>query len=260
MCVAHPRLPPPHPQANNAYWDTDGSITDNSVTIKAPAAGTVVAVGWLPAAKTAVLAFRGSSSAVDWLENFDQWLTLAPATPVLKNLFPDARVHMGFLDQFQAVADRAPGPQWSVKRRLLALTGGVDPALVILTGHSLGGAVATIGGVWASYVWPGADVRVVTYGAPATGNAEWAQAVASVVGRVWRVVNKWDIVPTLPPLIGYAQADYGGWLPSGSSMMLEARPKPPSAKALNWDDHACTKYRLAILGTSHATAPDWVVA
>ena len=55
---------------------------------------------------------------------------------------------MGFLDQFQAVADRAPGPKWNVKARLLKLSGGTDPALVIITGHSLGGAVATIGGVW----------------------------------------------------------------------------------------------------------------
>jgi hypothetical protein len=167
---------------------------------------------------------------------------------------------MGFLDQFQAVTDRAPGPKHSVKAALLTLTGGVDPALIILTGHSLGGAVATIGGVWASYVWPGADVRVVTFGAPATGNAEWAQAVHSVVGRVWRVVNKWDIVPTLPPLLAYVQAEYGAWLPTSTSLVLEPRPPPPSAKLLNWDDHACTKYRLGILGTSHATAPDWVVA
>ena len=56
-----------------------------------------MAIGWLPESRTVVLAFRGSASAVDWIEDFDQILALAPATPVLKNLFPDARVHAGFL-------------------------------------------------------------------------------------------------------------------------------------------------------------------
>lgn len=219
-----------------------------------------MAIGWLPESRTVVLAFRGSASAVDWIEDFDQILALAPATPVLKNLFPDARVHAGFLEQFQAVADHAPAPKWNIKHRVLQLSGGVDPALIIVTGHSLGGAVATIGSVWASLMWPAASVRVTTFGAPSTGNAEWAAAVQSVVGRVYRIVDKWDIVPTLPPLLGYAQADYGGWLQTSTSLVLEPRPKAPNAKMYNWEDHACTKYRVAILGTNHVTAPDWVVA
>jgi len=154
------------------------------------------------------------------------------------------------------------GPAWSLKHRLLRLSGGVDPALIIITGHSLGGGVAVIASVWASDVWPAAAIRVVTFGAPKVGNSEWNDAVGAVVGRQWRVVNRWDMVPELPIFLGYEQGALGAWLPTNASLVLAPRPRPPDSRgyaAFNWDDHACTQYRVALLNVERVSAPDWVV-
>jgi len=249
-------------QANNAYWSGPGTIGANSETVEAPKRGTVYALAWAPETRTATIAFRGTASAGAWVQDFDQVLALVPVTPILHSMFPEARVHQGFLEQFEQVASKAVGPSWALKHRLLRLSGGVDPALIIITGHSLGGGVAAISSVWASAVWPAAAVRVATFGAPKVGNAEWNAAVRAVVGRQWRVVNRWDMVPELPILLGYEQGALGAWLPTNASLVLAPRPPPPDPPgyaAFNWDDHACTQYRVALLNVDHVSAPDWVL-
>ncbi len=60
------------------------------------------------------------------------------------------------------------------------LAGGpVSPTRVIVSGHSLGGGVAAIAGPWAALTWPAADVRVVDFGAPMSGNAQFAQVASA---------------------------------------------------------------------------------
>ena len=61
---------------------------------------------------------------------------------------------------------------------LRELSGGAAPAKVIATGHSLGGGLASLAGVWAALQWPAADVRVVTLGSPMVGNQAWADVSA----------------------------------------------------------------------------------
>ncbi len=81
---------------------------------------------------------------------------------------------------------RAPagGPQLTGARARLGrqvlreLSGGAAPAKVIATGHSLGGGLASLCGVWAALQWPGADVRVVTLGSPKVGNQAWVDVRA----------------------------------------------------------------------------------
>jgi len=81
---------------------------------------------------------------------------------------------------------RAPagGPQLTGARARLGrqvlreLSGGAAPAKVIATGHSLGGGLASLCGVWAALQWPGADVRVVTLGSPMVGNQAWVDVRA----------------------------------------------------------------------------------
>ena len=76
------------------------------------------------------------------------------------------------------------------------------------TGHSLGGALALLAGVWLQ------DVRrVVTFGAPRVLDVAGADAMAAEVGlvgaqkcSVYRVVRRGDPVPWLPPLAA------GAWL------------------------------------------------
>lgn len=78
--------------------------------------------------------------------------------------------------------------------QLLRLSKGAVPTRIECTGHSLGGGLATICGVWAAMVWPQSDVRIVTFGSPKAGNSDFAAGVLATVGRTYRVVNMYDEV------------------------------------------------------------------
>jgi pimeloyl-ACP methyl ester carboxylesterase len=94
------------------------------------------------------------------------------------------RVHRGFRDAENALSE--PVEAW------LARLGGAAP---VVTGHSLGAAMATL---LAARV-RGADL--VTFGSPRVGSTEFA---ASFAGRnVRRYVDCCDMVTTLPPNVGY---------------------------------------------------------
>ncbi|MEZ8335860.1 lipase family protein [Vibrio splendidus] len=94
------------------------------------------------------------------------------------------RVHEGFHKAFESVKDE-------INTGLLNLT---DNKPLFITGHSLGGALATIAakrlefnhGIAACY----------TFGAPRVGDKEW---IATIKTPIYRVVNAADSVTMLPP-------------------------------------------------------------
>ena len=51
-------------------------------------------------------------------------------------MYPDAHVHHGFLQQLQAVTDKAPNTTQNIGDVLMEMSGGVPPSLVIVTGWS----------------------------------------------------------------------------------------------------------------------------
>jgi hypothetical protein len=106
------------------------------------------------------------------------------------------RVHSGF-----AAAARALMPQireWLRSTR-------PDPNRLILTGHSLGAAMATL----AATVWRPA--WLVTLGSPRVGDADFAATMA--VTNVVRLVDCCDAVTALPPpLLGYVHVTTGTYL------------------------------------------------
>lgn len=77
---------------------------------------------------------------------------------------------------------------------------------VLVTGHSLGAAIAIMDSVFLKSKLP-ADVPIKTtvFGLPRGGNQEWADFVDKTLGNTLQhVVNDKDIVPTVPPrFIGF---------------------------------------------------------
>jgi triacylglycerol lipase len=117
-----------------------------------------------PAEGFAVVAFRGTRPGVlaDLLADADLRLVRWEGA---------GRVHAGFAAALRRFESFPAGRVW-------------------FTGHSLGGALATLAHARA----PGAGL--VTFGAPRVGDREFA---AAFPGRAWRVVNNNDFVPRLPP-------------------------------------------------------------
>jgi hypothetical protein len=134
-------------------------------------------LGFNDARKVQVVGVRGTANDVNWQLNRDRRGVPDPATGAI--------LHAGFKRAADAIyADLKP-----------RLKAGYRTYLV---GHSLGGAVAAILGVYLQRDgWP-VD-RVITFGQPKFTDAAGAKAFAGL--PLVRVVNQNDIVPLLPATI-----------------------------------------------------------
>lgn len=138
------------------------------------------------AGRTAFLAFRGSSDLADWLADFD----LVPANYLPVGGF--GQVHGGFHDVYDCVRD-------SIAANLATATAGCDQ--ILITGHSLGAALAVLAGPDIFRAMPPNTIepRLVTFAGPRVGLPDFASAFNAAIGCCFRVVNFLDIVPLLPP-------------------------------------------------------------
>ncbi len=121
----------------------------------------------------AVLAFRGTAQLEDWL-------TDGQARQVQNAAYP-GKVHSGFADAMDVI--------WPGVKELLPIG-----RPVFVTGHSLGGALATLAAV--RLLDSGCDVRAVyTFGSPRVGDLDFYDGYHPVT---YRFVNNDDIVPHVP--------------------------------------------------------------
>ena len=160
-------------------------------------------------AAVVVVAFRGTESLGDWLADLN----------VLSTTHSYGTVHRGFRSAYSVVDARL--------RAELRKFPGVP---VLITGHSLGGALATI----AAAEWQGTfDVRwIYTYGQPAVGKGRFPAFMAQHYGsRLIRVVNDDDIVPQVPPTYDHVGRsipfDANGNAPELESAANEALAESP---------------------------------
>ncbi len=146
-----------------------------------------------------VLAFRGSQEPQDWMTNFTTQLRSftinKEGVPALSSY--EGRVHTGFFLAW-AIIESSVLAQIQRWRQTLDREGKPLPPLYI-TGHSLGGALATI--ATAGLADNGVEVAgVYTFGQPRVGDRTFVkQLAASADGKVFRFVNNNDIVPHVPP-------------------------------------------------------------
>lgn len=129
-----------------------------------------------------LIAFRGSESIQDWMSNFTVVTDAGP--------FSDTRIHEGFQDAlFPVIMDLT---EEIIKQ------GGGNQSLWI-TGHSLGGALATI--LTAMYLERDRKVQCLyTFGSPRVGNQSFRTNFNQrFYDHAYRVVNGNDLVPHLPP-------------------------------------------------------------
>ncbi|PYI07819.1 lipase [Aspergillus sclerotiicarbonarius CBS 121057] len=149
-----------------------------------------------------VVSFRGSSTLENWIANIDFILEEE------ESLCSGCYVHSGWWKAWEQVADD--------------LTSEIESAMstysgysLFFTGHSLGGALATIGATVLRNA--GYTIQLYTYGCPRVGNYELAEYITSQgSGANYRVTHTNDIVPRLPPMLfGYSQPSPEYWITSG---------------------------------------------
>ncbi|OAA56394.1 lipase precursor [Cordyceps fumosorosea ARSEF 2679] len=124
---------------------------------------------------------------------------------------PGCKMHIGFSDSWNEISAAATS---AIKEGLAANPG----YKLVVTGHSLGGAVAALGGAYLRRAGIPADVY--TFGAPRVGNDAFANfANAQAGGLLLRMTHTDDPVPRLPPMIfGYRHGGAEYWLSNGGAM------------------------------------------
>ncbi|KAK3185719.1 hypothetical protein K4F52_005584 [Lecanicillium sp. MT-2017a] len=126
------------------------------------------------------------------------------------------KVHTGFADAWDEIAHTATS---AIHEGLTA-----NPSYkVVITGHSLGGAVAHLGAAYLRQAGYACDVY--TYGSPRVGNDKFANFATSQPGKMFRVTHEADPVPRLPPIIfGYRHTSPEYWLTSRGSSSIDYLP------------------------------------
>jgi triacylglycerol lipase len=200
------RAPSTQFQAAKAYWLAEASLLAYSTPADIE---TTVKSGWrcdrvthFNDAKTntqgflavgagvAILAFRGTEPGQlpDWQTDAKALLKASPDYP--------GEIHDGFANALASVY--AP-----VKAAVDALPG--SGALLYITGHSLGAALATLCAhrITAARGYP--IQGVCTYGSPRVGNPDFAKSYQQQLGpQTYRLVNNEDLVTRVPPrAVGY---------------------------------------------------------
>jgi hypothetical protein len=153
-------------------------------------------IGNNPVSKTAFVSFRGTQTPGEWLEDFD-----ALFEPY-EFVTGCGSAHQGFQSVCAALRD-------SARAGLAKAIAGCNRLLV--TGHSLGAALAVIAAVdIAKNLAPGFTPEVITFAGPASGLPDFAHFFDSLIPSCYRVVNQWDIVPRVPLQIPFGFFQHTG--------------------------------------------------
>lgn len=130
-----------------------------------------------------VVVFRGSDGYADWFDNIDFMKKKLP-----KSWFGrKCSVHHGFFRQFNQIKDV-----------VFELVRG--HAKVVITGHSLGGAIATLFAVYmARHARSSTQIGCVTFGSPRVGDRAFKKVYDTIVPLTRRYVYGEDMVCKVPP-------------------------------------------------------------
>src|SRR5262249_49811516 len=134
-----------------------------------------------------VVAFRGTEFIHDWLDDFD--FIPAPYAPIPGR----GTVHQGFQLVYYSIR---------ANLRTLVQQNAANCNRILITGHSLGGALCALAtpdllNDVASMLAP----TVYTWAEPRVGHHDFVSFYNTHVNVCYRITNVWDVVPHLPPVL-----------------------------------------------------------
>ncbi|XP_062184160.1 uncharacterized protein LOC133888069 [Phragmites australis] len=169
-----------------------------------------------------VVAFRGTEQS-RW-KDLRTDLMLVPAGLNPERLGGDfkqeVQVHSGFLGAYDSVRNRIMALiKYAVGCQDEEDAEKIPRWHVCVTGHSLGGALATLLALELSSSQMAKNglifVTMYNFGSPRVGNRKFAEVYNAKVKDSWRIVNHRDIVPTVPRLMGYCHVEAPVYLKFG---------------------------------------------
>jgi len=204
--------------------------------------GDVVTFGFLAvsAAKELVAAIRGTDSILEWLH--DASFLMVP-TPISGS---HGFTEDGFTAVYRSLRIGQANGTLGVKDSIKSYLDTGAAAGVTICGHSLGGALATLltldVGLNTSYRTPVA----YTYASPRTGDHNFAGAYNAAIPASYRIANRQDLVPKLPPILPLPYEHV--------NTQYELNPPPNKIKAAIPCMHRLTTYLWLISQLTGSTA------
>jgi predicted lipase len=175
--------------ANDLSTDMNPSRGDDEVSIglicQAAQAGDVV------------IAIRGTEGTLEWIHDAE---FLQVPCPFLSGA---GHTDDGFTAMYESLRTGAAPNSPTVVSALAKLPFPRPVSSVTICGHSLGGSLATLLALDVAANTAFTNPAVYTYGSPRTGDSLFASTFDQVVKNSFRIANRVDIVPTLPPPVDY---------------------------------------------------------
>ena len=187
-------------------------------------------IGILPSTKSIYVVLRGSSSIINWLDDFE--VKLIPYTT-----FPECNcnVHYGFYNSALGVKD-------SMISSVQSLIKSYPTYSVIVTGHSYGASCAQL--LAMELVKHNIPVQIYDYGQPRVGDKTYASFSNTKILNYWRTTHNKDTVPHVPPIEGL------GYYHSFREIFEDASGKLTICSSSNSEDPKCAdQFSLAQTNT-----------
>nr|GLL34487.1 phospholipase A(1) DAD1, chloroplastic-like [Ipomoea trifida] len=165
-----------------------------------------------------VIAFRGTATCLEWLENLRATLTPLPAAAAGGGGGGDffspnecgPMVESGFLSLYTSKVGSSQSLQTSIRdeiSRILKLYGD-EPLSFTISGHSLGAALAILTAYDIKQTFQNLPhVTVMSFGGPRVGNPSFRSHLERQGTKVLRIVNSDDPITKVPGFVIDADAD-----------------------------------------------------
>jgi len=135
------------------------------------------------------IVFRGTDTATDWMYNCD----FAKRHIELS----DIEIHKGFFDQLMSVYNE-------LLYNIDIIINKIPNINIYITGHSAGGAHATILAYLLEKIYKNKIIKLITFGSPKVGNLEWYNVFSNIKNIIYyRITNEGDIVTQIPNINYY---------------------------------------------------------
>lgn len=147
-------------------------------------------IGYNQLEKCVLISFRGTQCLSDWCNNMT--FSQLPA----KYLEKDILLHGGYLSIFKHLKKNL-SCKLNVIMNSLSYKEKKDLS-IILTGHSLGGAVASVTVPYIKKIFPTSHIKLITFGAPKVGKQDYNDWLYKNKIEVTSFVRKTDLAPYAP--------------------------------------------------------------
>ena len=190
-------------------WDCATCSSDVTFETSHAAHGELVLFGYIAERGSLFVAYRGSSNIQNWIDN----VQIRQESP-----YQDASVGVehGMYSLYASL-------RVDVRSILNNMVAKYGTHRLLITGHSLGGALATLTTFDLLYAKaPFLVSDLITFGSPRVGNERFAQYFEDFDVRITRVTHYYDMVPHVPEtFLGYEHVRGEVWFNEPSSAYTE---------------------------------------